>query len=125
IFNKILETFKEEKQNALFCLEDAMRLNDALKMILTSDRKLPLDFLKNTYESVSNFESFLEINSLLNDGVLKGVIFHKGKLLSEVVISKIEDEKEYLLMYLKSYKQWLEIFIFRLQLKYDIYNFLV
>ncbi|EAC2036546.1 DUF115 domain-containing protein, partial [Campylobacter jejuni] len=104
---------------------DAMRLNDALKMILTSDRKLPLDFLKNTYESVSNFESFLEINSLLNDGVLKGVIFHKGKLLSEVVISKIEDEKEYLLMYLKSYKQWLEIFIFRLQLKYDIYNFLV
>ncbi|WP_201459859.1 motility associated factor glycosyltransferase family protein [Campylobacter jejuni] len=125
IFNKILETFKEEKQNALFCLEDAMRLNDALKMILTSDRKLPLDFLKNTYESVSNFESFLEINSLLNDGVLKGVIFHKGKLLSEVGISKIEDEKEYLLMYLKSYKQWLEIFIFRLQLKYDIYNFLV
>ncbi|RTJ08275.1 motility accessory factor [Campylobacter jejuni] len=125
ILNKILETFKEEKQNALFCLEHAMRLNDALKMILTSDRKLPLDFLKNTYESVSNFESFLEINSFLNDGVLKGVIFHKGKILSEVIISKIEDEKEYLLMYLKSYKQWLEIFIFRLQLKYDIYNFLV
>ncbi|HEB8254781.1 TPA: motility associated factor glycosyltransferase family protein [Campylobacter jejuni] len=125
ILNKILETFKEEKQNALFCLEHAMRLNDVLKMILASDRKLPLDFLKNTYESVSNFESFLEINSLLNDGVLKGVIFHKDKLLSEVVISKIEDEKEYLLMYLKSYKQWLEIFICRLQLKYDIYNFLV
>ncbi|EBH4173317.1 motility associated factor glycosyltransferase family protein, partial [Campylobacter jejuni] len=94
ILNKILETFKEEKQNALFCLEHAMRLNDVLKMILASDRKLPLDFLKNTYESVSNFESFLEINSLLNDGVLKGVVFHKGKLLSEVVISKIEDEKE-------------------------------
>ncbi|OEW07777.1 motility accessory factor [Campylobacter sp. BCW_6878] len=125
ILNKILETFKEEKQNALFCLEHAMRLNDALKMILASDRKLPLNFLKNTYESVNKFESFLEINSLLNDGVLKGVIFHKGKLLSEVIISKIEDEKEYLLMYLKSYKQWLEIFIFRLQLKYDIYNFLV
>ncbi|EAK3634472.1 motility associated factor glycosyltransferase family protein [Campylobacter jejuni] len=125
ILNKILETFKEEKQNALFCLEHAMRLNDVLKMILASDRKLPLDFLKNTYESVNKFESFLEINSLLNDGVLKGVIFHKGKLLSEVIISKIEDEKEYLLMYLKSYKQWLEIFIFRLQLKYDIYNFLV
>ncbi|EAH4619468.1 motility associated factor glycosyltransferase family protein [Campylobacter jejuni] len=125
ILNKILETFKEEKQNALFCLEHAMRLNDVLKMILASDRKLPLDFLKNTYESISNFESFLEINSFLNDGVLKGVIFHKGKLLSEVIISKIEDEKEYLLMYLKSYKQWLEIFIFRLQLKCDIYNFLV
>ncbi|ECL2879942.1 motility associated factor glycosyltransferase family protein [Campylobacter jejuni] len=125
ILNKILETFKEEKQNALFCLEHAMRLNDALKMILASDRKLPLNFLKNTYESVNKFESFLEINSLLNDGVLKGVIFHKGKLLSEVIISKIEDEKEYLLMYLKSYKQWLEIFIFRSQLKYDIYNFLV
>ncbi len=123
ILNKILETFKEEKQNALFCLEHAMRLNDALKMILASDRKLPLNFLKNTYESVNKFESFLEINSLLNDGVLKGVIFHKGKLLSEVIISKIEDEKEYLLMYLKSYKQWLEIFIFRLQLKCDIYNF--
>ncbi|EPW4863417.1 motility associated factor glycosyltransferase family protein [Campylobacter jejuni] len=125
ILNKILETFKEEKQNALFCLEHAMRLNDVLKMILASDRKLPLDFLKNTYKSVNKFESFLEINSLLNDGVLKGVIFHKGKLLSEVIISKIEDEKEYLLMYLKSYKQWLEIFIFRLQLKCDIYNFLV
>ncbi|MBX1795193.1 motility associated factor glycosyltransferase family protein [Campylobacter jejuni] len=125
IFNKILETFKEEKQNALFCLEHAMRLNDVLKMILASDRKLPLDFLKNIYESVNKFESFLEINSLLNDGVLKGVIFYKGKLLSEVITSKIEDEKEYLLMYLKSYKQWLEIFIFRLQLKYDIYNFLV
>lgn len=125
IFNKILETFKEEKQNALFCLEHAMRLNDVLKMILASDRKLPLDFLKNIYESVNKFESFLEINSLLNDGVLKGVIFYKGKLLSEVITSKIEDEKEYLLMYLKSYKQWLEIFIFRLQLKCDIYNFLV
>ncbi|EOI5174283.1 motility associated factor glycosyltransferase family protein, partial [Campylobacter jejuni] len=100
ILNKILETFKEEKQNSLFCLEHAMRLNDALKMILASDRKLPLDFLKNTYESVSNFESFLEINSFLNNGVLKGVIFHKGKILSEVIISKIEDEKEYLLMYL-------------------------
>lgn len=125
ILNKILETFKEEKQNALFCLKHAMRLNDVLKMILDSDRKLPLDFLKNTYESVNKFESFLEINSLLNDGVLKGVIFHKGKLLSGVIISKIEDEKEYLLMYLKSYKQWLEIFIFRLQLKCDIYNFLV
>ncbi|ELP2577378.1 motility associated factor glycosyltransferase family protein [Campylobacter jejuni] len=123
ILNKILETFKEEKQNALFCLEHAMRLNDVLKMILASDRKLPLDFLKNTYESVNKFESFLEINSLLNDGVLKGVIFYKGKLLSEVITSKIEDEKEYLLMYLKSYKQWLEIFIFRLQLKCDIYNF--
>ncbi|HHY1195923.1 TPA: motility associated factor glycosyltransferase family protein [Campylobacter jejuni] len=123
ILNKILETFKEEKQNALFCLEHAMRLNDALKMILASDRKLPLDFLKNTYKSVNKFESFLEINSLLNDGVLKGGIFHKGKLLSGVIISKIEDEKEYLLMYLKSYKQWLEIFIFRLQLKCDIYNF--
>ncbi|EGK1226736.1 motility associated factor glycosyltransferase family protein, partial [Campylobacter jejuni] len=60
ILNKILETFKEEKQNALFCLEHAMRLNDVLKMILASDRKLPLDFLKNTYESISNFESFLE-----------------------------------------------------------------
>ncbi|HEH5802260.1 TPA: motility associated factor glycosyltransferase family protein, partial [Campylobacter jejuni] len=68
ILNKILETFKEEKQNALFCLEHAMRLNDALKMILASDRKLPLNFLKNTYESVNKFESFLEINSLLNDG---------------------------------------------------------
>ncbi|TEY09545.1 DUF115 domain-containing protein [Campylobacter sp. US18a] len=125
ILNKILETFKEEKQNALFCLEHAMRLNDALKMILASDRKLPLRFLKNIYESISKFESFLEVNSLLNDGVLKGVIFHKGKILSEVIVSKIEDEKEYLLMYLKSYKQWLEIFIFRSQLKYDIYNFLV
>ncbi|ECK2571663.1 motility associated factor glycosyltransferase family protein [Campylobacter jejuni] len=125
ILNKILETFKEEKQNALFCLEHAMRLNDALNIILANDKKLPLDFLKNTYESVNKFESFLEINSFLNDGVLKGVIFHKGKLLSGVIISKIEDEKEYLLMYLKSYKQWLEIFIFRLQLKYDIYNFLV
>ncbi|EOH9591838.1 TPA: motility associated factor glycosyltransferase family protein [Campylobacter jejuni] len=125
ILNKILATFKEEKQNTLICLEHAMRLNDVLKMILDSDRKLPLDFLKNTYESVNKFESFLEINSLLNDGVLKGVIFHKGKLLSGVIISKIEDEKEYLLMYLKSYKQWLEIFIFRLQLKCDIYNFLV
>lgn len=123
ILNKILETFKEEKQNALFCLEHAMRLNDVLKMILASDRKLLLDFLKNTYKSVNKFESFLEINSLLNDGVLKGVIFYKGKILSEVLISKIEDEKEYLLMYLKSYKQWLEIFIFRLQLKCDIYNF--
>ncbi|MCW1635413.1 hypothetical protein OLS72_04105 [Campylobacter jejuni] len=30
-----------------------------------------------------------------NDGVLKGVIFHKGKLLSEVIVSKIEDEREY------------------------------
>lgn len=68
ILNKILETFKEEKQNALFCLEHAMRLNDVLKMILASDKKLPLDFLKNTYESVSNFESFLEINSLLMMG---------------------------------------------------------
>ncbi|EDP8136828.1 DUF115 domain-containing protein [Campylobacter jejuni] len=125
ILNKILETFKEEKQNALFCLEHAMRLNDALNIILANDKKLPLDFLKNTYESVNKFESFLEINSFLSDGVLKGVIFHKGKILSGVIISKIEDEKEYLLMYLKSYKRWLEIFIFRLQLKYDIYNFLV
>ncbi|QYH11183.1 motility associated factor glycosyltransferase family protein [Campylobacter jejuni] len=125
ILNKILETFKEEKQNALFCLEHAMRLNDVLKMILASDKKLPLDFLKNTYESVSKFESFLETNSFLNDGVLKGLVFCKGKLLSEVIASKIEGEKEYLLMYLKSYKQWLEIFIFRLQLKCDIYNFLV
>lgn len=125
ILNKILETFKEEKQNTLFCLEHAMRLNDALKMILASDKKLPLDFFKNTYESVSKFESFLETNSFLNDGVLKGVVFCKGKLLSEVIASKIEGEKEYLLMYLKSYKQWLEIFIFRLQLKCDIYNFLV
>ncbi|EGN5848760.1 motility associated factor glycosyltransferase family protein [Campylobacter jejuni] len=125
ILNKILETFKEEKQNALFCLEHAMRLNDALNIILANDKKLPLDFLKNTYESVNKFESFLEINSFLSDGVLKGVIFHKGKILSGVIISKIEDEKEYLLMYLKSYKRWLEIFIFRLQLKCDIYNFLV
>ncbi|EOH4367619.1 DUF115 domain-containing protein, partial [Campylobacter jejuni] len=69
------------------------------------------------------FEIFLEENSFLNDGVLKGVIFHKGKLLSEVIVSKIEDEREYLLIYLTFYKQWLEIFIFRLQLKYDIYNF--
>ncbi|HBD9090172.1 TPA: DUF115 domain-containing protein, partial [Campylobacter jejuni] len=92
-------------------------------IILASDRKFPIDFLKNTYESIKKFEIFLEENSFLNDGVLKGVIFHKGKLLSEVIVSKIEDEREYLLIYLTFYKQWLEIFIFRLQLKYDIYNF--
>ncbi|EAI2889568.1 DUF115 domain-containing protein, partial [Campylobacter jejuni] len=125
ILNKILATFKREKQNTLICLEHAIRLNDVLKIILASDRKFPIDFLKNTYESIKKFEIFLEENSFLNDGVLKGVIFHKGKLLSEVIVSKIEDEREYLLIYLTFYKQWLEIFICRFQLKCDIYNFLV
>ncbi|EAL3095624.1 DUF115 domain-containing protein, partial [Campylobacter coli] len=69
---------------------------------------------------IKKFEFFLEENSFLNDGVLKGVVFHKGKLLSEIIISKIKDEREYLLIYLTFYKQWLEIFICRLQLKYNI-----
>ncbi|EAK4391885.1 DUF115 domain-containing protein, partial [Campylobacter jejuni] len=77
-------------------------------------------FLKNTYESIKKFEFFLEENSFLNDGVLKGVVFHKGKLLSEIIISEVKDEREYLLIYLTFYKQWLEIFICRLQLKYNI-----
>lgn len=74
---------------------------------------------------LQNLKIFWKKNSFLNDGVLKGVIFHKGKLLSEVIVSKIEDEREYLLIYLTFYKQWLEIFICRFQLKCDIYNFLV
>lgn len=59
ILNKILATFKE-KQNTLICLEHAIRLNDVLKIILASDRKFPIDFLKNTYESIAKFENFLE-----------------------------------------------------------------
>lgn len=120
ILNKILKFFKEEKHNTSFLLENAISLNDALNIILANDKKLPIDFLKNTYESIKKFEFFLEENSFLNDGVLKGVVFHKGKLLSEIIISRIKDEREYLLIYLTFYKQWLEIFICRLQLKYNI-----
>ncbi|MCW4449559.1 DUF115 domain-containing protein, partial [Campylobacter jejuni] len=58
ILNKILATFKREKQNTLICLEHAIRLNDVLKIILASDRKFPIDFLKIHMKASKNLKFF-------------------------------------------------------------------
>ncbi|EAI3823950.1 motility associated factor glycosyltransferase family protein [Campylobacter coli] len=120
ILDKILTSFENKRENIPLLLEDAIKLNNALKKILTTDKHLPLGFLENTYQNINSFDLLLEENSFLNDGILKGMFFCKGQLLSQVIVKKIKDEKEYILELLRFYSQWLEIFINRVQLKYDI-----
>ncbi|EIK4755883.1 motility associated factor glycosyltransferase family protein, partial [Campylobacter jejuni] len=120
ILDRILTSFENKRKNISLLLEDAIRLNNALKKILATDQYLPLGFLENAYQNINSFDLLLEENSFLNDGILKGMFFCKGQLLSQVIVKKNKDEKEYILEFLRFYSQWLEIFINRVQLKYDI-----
>lgn len=120
ILDRILTSFENKRKNISLLLEDAIRLNNALKKILATDQHLPLGFLENAYQNINSFDLLLEENSFLNDGILKGMFFCKGQLLSQVIVKKNKDEKEYILEFLRFYSQWLEIFINRVQLKYDI-----
>ncbi|TKX30545.1 motility associated factor glycosyltransferase family protein [Campylobacter estrildidarum] len=111
VLNKVLQRFNSDLKQIHQVLEDAKALHNALETILSSEKNLPLEFLANVYKNIENFDFLLEQIPLIDDGVLRGVLFARGNLLSEVIAKKTNDEQEYLLLFFKAYREWLNLFI--------------
>ncbi|EAL5964066.1 hypothetical protein DSN88_08925, partial [Campylobacter jejuni] len=50
-------------------------------------------------------------------GILKGVLFYRGFKLSEIILQNIKEEEKYLFLVIKVYKDWLFLFIEKLNTK--------
>ncbi|EAJ5978143.1 DUF115 domain-containing protein, partial [Campylobacter jejuni] len=87
-----------------------------LEKVISSEN-LPLEFLLNVLKSIEKFNSFMDSNSTLYDGILKGVLFYRGFKLSEIILQKIKEEEKYLFLVIKAYKDWLLLFIEKLNIR--------
>lgn len=117
LFNKILEILNQDLKTIDQTLEDARVLYHVLERIILSDKKLPLEFLLNVYKNIEEFNFYLEENSVCIDGILKGVLFYRGFKISEIILQKIKEEKKYLFLIIKAYRDWLFLFIEKLNIK--------
>ncbi|HFZ4969229.1 TPA: motility associated factor glycosyltransferase family protein, partial [Campylobacter jejuni] len=116
LFKKILEILSQDLKTIDQVLEDAKALYHALEKVISSEN-LPLEFLLNVYKSIEKFNSFIDSNSTLYDGILKGVLFYRGFKLSEIILQKIKEEEKYLFLVIKAYKDWLLLFIDKLNIR--------
>ncbi|WP_260604824.1 motility associated factor glycosyltransferase family protein [Campylobacter sp. MIT 12-8780] len=112
---KLLLKFKEKLQKdqktcELF-LNDSTSLYQALDNILNSNKDLPLEFLQSVKASIEKLNFSLDTSDFCQDGMLRAVFFQRGRLISKVLNSKIQDEKLYLFHFVCAYKEWLELFI--------------
>lgn len=98
-------------------LRDAHLLNNALINVLNVKKTLPLDFLQNIYQSITDFDFILDNNTFIQDDVLKGTFGYRGNFLSEVIKKRFEDETHYFLSLIHAYQKWLEKFIEKLEMK--------
>ncbi|HEG2604779.1 TPA: motility associated factor glycosyltransferase family protein [Campylobacter jejuni] len=116
LFKKILEILSQDLKTINQVLEDAKALYHVLEKVLSSEN-LPLEFLLNVYKSIEKFNSFIDSNSTLYDGILKGVLFYRGFKLSEIILQKIKEEEKYYFLVIKAYKDWLLLFIDKLNIR--------
>ncbi|HED6632525.1 TPA: motility associated factor glycosyltransferase family protein [Campylobacter coli] len=121
--DKLLKKFQEKlcedfKICALF-LEDALSLSRALESILISEKKLTLEFLQKVCDSIDKFNLTIFEDEFLQDEVLRGNFSQRGKIISDVLKQHIQDPLEFLLAYIKSYNEWLLIFVEKLGKKAD------
>ncbi|EIJ4040934.1 motility associated factor glycosyltransferase family protein [Campylobacter jejuni] len=116
LFKKILEILSQDLKTIDQILEDAKALYHVLEKVISSEN-LPLEFLLNVYKSIEKFNSFIDSNSTLYDGILKGVLFYRGFKLSEIILQKIKEEEKYLFLVIKAYKDWLLLFIDKLNIR--------
>lgn len=116
LFKKILEILSQDLKTINQVLEDAKALYHVLEKVISSEN-LPLEFLLNVYKSIEKFNSFIDSNSTLYDGILKGVLFYRGFKLSEIILQKIKEEEKYYFLVIKAYKDWLLLFIDKLNIR--------
>ncbi|RTJ86257.1 motility associated factor glycosyltransferase family protein [Campylobacter jejuni] len=116
LFKKILEILSQDLKIFEQTLEDSEALYHVLEKVASSEN-LPLEFLLNVYKSIENFNFYLEENSVFYDGILKGVLFYRGFKLSEIICQKIKQEEKYYFLVIKAYKDWLLLFIDKLNIR--------
>ncbi|MCE7091178.1 motility associated factor glycosyltransferase family protein [Campylobacter coli] len=115
--SKVFLHLKNDLQNAQDILRDAHLLNNVLIGVVNIKNPLPLDFLQNIYKSIGDFNSVLDDDKFIQDGILKGVLYYRGSFLSEAIKKDLKDEAYYLLNFISAYQKWLEKFIERLEIK--------
>ncbi len=118
--SKVFLHLKNDFKNAQDILRDANLLNSVLIGAINAKNSLPLEFLQNIYKSIGDFNSVLDGDTFIQDGILKGVLYYRGSFLSEVVKKGLKDEMYYLLSFIGAYQKWLEKFIERLEIKNTI-----
>ncbi|WP_373447872.1 motility associated factor glycosyltransferase family protein [Campylobacter bilis] len=114
ILNKILTILSQDLKMIEQVLQDAKLLYEALDKILSSNKELSLIFLLNVFKNIENFNALIDSNTVLNDGILKGVLFYRGFELSKIISQKIKEEKQFLFLIIKTYKEWLALLIEKL-----------
>ncbi|HEB7535515.1 TPA: motility associated factor glycosyltransferase family protein, partial [Campylobacter coli] len=121
--DKLLKKFQEKlREDFKICdlfLEDASSLSRALESILISEKKLTLEFLQKVCDSIDKFNLTVLEDEFLQDEVLRGNFSQRGKIISDVLKQHIQDPLEFLLAYIKSYNEWLLIFVEKLGKKAD------
>ncbi|EAJ7142605.1 motility associated factor glycosyltransferase family protein, partial [Campylobacter jejuni] len=119
LLKKFQEKLLEDFKICTFFLEDALNLSKALESVLISEKKLPLEFLQKVYNNIDNFNLAILKDEFLQDEVLRGNFSQRGKIISDVLRQHIQDPLEFLWVYIKSYREWLLIFIDKLNNKAD------
>lgn len=118
--SKVFLHLKNDFKNAQDTLRDANLLNNVLTGVINVKNPLPLDFLQNIYKSISDFNSILDDDIFVQDGILKGVFYYRGSFLSEVIKKDLKDEIYYLLSFIDTYQKWLEKFVEKMEVKISI-----
>ncbi len=119
LLKKIQEKLCEDFKICTLFLEDALSLSRALESILISEKKLTLEFLQKVCDSINKFNLTILEDEFLQDEVLRGNFSQRGKIISDILKQHIQDPLEFLLAYIKSYNEWLLVFVEKLSKKAD------
>lgn len=118
--SKVFLHLKNDFKNVQDTLRDANLLNNVLTGVINVKNPLPLEFLQNIYKSIGDFNSILDDDKFIQDGILKGVFYYRGSFLSEAIKKDLKDEAYYLLNFISAYQKWLEKFIEKMEVKISI-----
>ncbi|EAI3764107.1 motility associated factor glycosyltransferase family protein, partial [Campylobacter coli] len=118
--SKVFLHLKNDFKNAQDILRDTNLLNSVLIGVINAKNPLPLDFLQNIYKSIGDFNSILDDDKFIQDGILKGVLYYRGSFLSEAIKKDLKDEAYYLFSFISAYQKWLEKFTEKLEVKISI-----
>ncbi|CDG57021.1 Motility accessory factor [Campylobacter coli 76339] len=114
IFTKFKDIVQKNIQICQDFIDDASTLEQALCAIINSNKDLPLVFLHNVYKNISNFDMHLQQDKLMGDSFLKALHGYKGKCISEVIVSKSQNEGQFLIDFIKAYYQFLKVLILKI-----------
>lgn len=118
--SKVFLHLKNDFKNTQDILRDANLLNSVLIGVINAKNPLPLDFLQNIYKSIGDFNSILDDDMFIQDGILKGIFYYRGSFLSEAIKKDLKDEAYYLFSFISAYQKWLEKFTEKLEIKISI-----